>query len=95
MQTHDQYLGRPFETLYFMIIDNISMIMVVSGKYMILMVAITIGCGYVDLFFKKASLSMFVTPNIKAIVVVVIINLWLFSDQFYVFRQMMQRLGYE
>lgn len=95
MQSHDQYLGRPFETLYFMIIDSISMIMVVSGKYIILMVAITIGCGYVDLFFKKASLSMFVTPNIKAIVVVVIINLWLFSDQFYVFRQMMQRLGYE
>ncbi|MBF4249234.1 type III secretion system apparatus protein VscT2, partial [Vibrio anguillarum] len=36
-----------------------------------------------------------VTTSIKAIVVIIIINLWLLSDQFYVFKQMMQKVGYE
>nr|MBF4376905.1 type III secretion system apparatus protein VscT2 [Vibrio anguillarum] len=26
---------------------------------------------------------------------IIIINLWLLSDQFYVFKQMMQKVGYE
>ncbi|EGR1326859.1 type III secretion system apparatus protein VscT2, partial [Vibrio parahaemolyticus] len=43
----------------------------------------------------KASLSMFVTPNIKSIVVIIIINLWVLHDQFYIFEQMMWKLGYE
>ncbi|MBF4381718.1 type III secretion system apparatus protein VscT2, partial [Vibrio anguillarum] len=94
-QTQNQDINNPFETLYFMIVDSLSMMMVVSGKYIILMLTITVGCGYVDLFFKKASLSMFVTTSIKAIVVIIIINLWLLSDQFYVFKQMMQKVGYE
>ncbi|TQP92235.1 type III secretion system apparatus protein VscT2, partial [Vibrio cholerae] len=88
-------ISHPFETLYFMIVDSLSMMMVVSGKYLILMIVITVGCGYIDLFFKKASLSMFVTINVKAIVIVIILNLWLLSDQFYVFKQMMQKVGYE
>lgn len=95
MHTHDEYISHPFETLYFMIVDSLSMMMVVSGKYLILMIVITVGCGYIDLFFKKASLSMFVTINVKAIVIVIILNLWLLSDQFYVFKQMMQKVGYE
>ncbi|ELT7571291.1 type III secretion system apparatus protein VscT2 [Vibrio cholerae] len=95
IQTQNQDINNPFETLYFMIVDSLSMMMVVSGKYIILMLTITIGCGYVDLFFKKASLSMFVTTSIKAIVVIIVINLWLLSDQFYVFRQMVQKVGYE
>ncbi|ASU22410.1 type III secretion system apparatus protein VscT2 [Vibrio qinghaiensis] len=92
---HSDYINHPFETLYFMIVDSLSMVMIVSGKYIILMMAITVGCGYIDLFFKKASISMFITMNIKAIVIVIILNLWLFSDQFYVFKQMMQKVGYE
>ena len=71
------------------------MLVVVSGKYIVLMIAITVCCGYVDLFFKKASLSQFVTPNIKAVLVVILLNLWFLNDQFYVFKQLMQKVGYE
>ncbi|EJG0413081.1 type III secretion system apparatus protein VscT2 [Vibrio parahaemolyticus] len=78
-----------------MLVDNLQMALIVSGKYIILMLVITICCGYLDLFFKKASLSMFVTPNIKSIVVIIIINLWVLHDQFYLFEQMMWKLGYE
>ncbi|MGR5250348.1 type III secretion system apparatus protein VscT2 [Vibrio aestuarianus] len=84
-----------FEDLFFLIVDSLKMMVIVSGKYMILMLTITVCCGYIDLFFKKASLSLFVTPNLKAIVVVLLLNLWFFHDQFYVFKQMMEKMGYE
>lgn len=84
-----------FEHLFFLITDSLCMLVVVSGKYIVLMIAITVCCGYVDLFFKKASLSQFVTPNIKAVLVVILLNLWFLNDQFYVFKQLMQKVGYE
>ncbi|WP_341665355.1 type III secretion system apparatus protein VscT2 [Vibrio sp.] len=84
-----------FEALYFLVTDSLTMMVIVAGKYIIIMLTITVCCGYVDLFFKKASLSLFVTPNIKAIVVIVLLNLWLLHDQFYVFKQMMHEVGYD
>ncbi|EMV0268901.1 type III secretion system apparatus protein VscT2 [Vibrio parahaemolyticus] len=84
-----------FSSLYQTVVENMQMILIISGKYIILMLVITICCGYLDLFFKKASLSMFVTPNIKSIVIVILLNIWLFHDQFYVFNKMMKSLGYE
>ncbi|GHW43734.1 putative Spa29, component of the Mxi-Spa secretion machinery [Vibrio cholerae] len=84
-----------FEVLYHTMVEYLQMILIITGKYIILMLAITICCGYLDLFFKKASLSMFVTPNIKSIVIVILLNIWLFHDQFYVFNKMMQSLGYD
>ncbi|AVI67742.1 type III secretion system apparatus protein VscT2 [Shewanella sp. WE21] len=84
-----------FDTLYFYITDSLTMMAMVTGKYIIIMISITICCGYVDLFFKKASLSMSTTADIKAISVIVIINLWLLQDQFYVFKEIMKRAGYE
>ncbi|GEM77466.1 hypothetical protein [Vibrio sagamiensis] len=84
-----------FEQFFFLITDSLTMMVVVSGKYIIILLAITICCGYVDLFFKKASLSLFVTPNIKAIVVIILLNLWFLHDQFYVFKQMMTKVGYD
>ena len=84
-----------FEEFFFLITDSLTMMVVVSGKYIIILLAITICCSYVDLFFKKASLSLFVTPNIKAIVVIILLNLWFLHDQFYVFIQMMRKVGYE
>ncbi|AYV25057.1 type III secretion system apparatus protein VscT2 [Vibrio mediterranei] len=88
-------LSLDFESLFFLITDSLKVMVIVAGKYVVIMLMITVCCGYVDLFFKKASLSLFVTPNIKAIVVVILLNLWLFSDQFYVFKQMMQKVGYD
>ncbi|MQC47362.1 type III secretion system apparatus protein VscT2, partial [Vibrio parahaemolyticus] len=32
---------------------------------------------------------------IKSIVIVILLNIWLFHDQFYVFNKMMKSLGYE
>ncbi|WP_188014094.1 type III secretion system apparatus protein VscT2 [Photobacterium damselae] len=84
-----------FVTLYQTLVDHMLMVLIVTGKYIILMLVITMCCGYLDLFFKKASLSMFVTPNIKSIVIVILLNIWLFHDQFYVFNKMMQSLGYD
>lgn len=84
-----------FVTLYQTLVDHMQMLLIVTGKYIILMLVITMCCGYLDLFFKKASLSMFVTPNIKSIVIVILLNIWLFHDQFYVFNKMMQSLGYD
>nr|BAJ39843.1 putative type III secretion system apparatus protein VscT2 [Vibrio mimicus] len=84
-----------FSSLYQTVVENMQMILIISGKYIILMLVITMCCGYLDLFFKKASLSMFVTPNIKSIVIVILLNIWLFHDQFYVFNKMMKSLGYE
>lgn len=84
-----------FSSLYHTVVEHMQMIVIITGKYIILMLVITMCCGYLDLFFKKASLSMFVTPNIKSIVIIVLLNIWLFHDQFYVFDKMMQSLGYE
>ncbi|PIW62247.1 type III secretion system apparatus protein VscT2 [Shewanella sp. CG12_big_fil_rev_8_21_14_0_65_47_15] len=84
-----------FDTLYFYITDSLTMMAMVTGKYIILLLCITICCGYVDLFFKKASLSISTTADIKAITVIIILNLWLLQDQFYVFKQIMKKAGYE
>ncbi len=84
-----------FDTLYFYITDSLTMMTIVTGKYIILLLCITICCGYVDLFFKKASLSMSTTADIKAITVIIILNMWLLQDQFYVFNQIMKKAGYE
>ncbi|MEZ9891693.1 type III secretion system apparatus protein VscT2 [Vibrio lentus] len=92
--SNETNLNLDFESLFFLITDSLKMTVIVAGKYIIIMLAITVCCGYVDLFFKKASLSLFVTPNIKAIVVIILLNLWLLNDQFYVFKQMMQKVGY-
>ncbi|EPJ2794577.1 type III secretion system apparatus protein VscT2 [Vibrio parahaemolyticus] len=88
-------LQTDFAQLFFLITDCLGMLVVVSGKYIVLMIATTVCCGYVDLFFKKASLSQFVTPNVKAVLVVILLNLWFLNDQFYVFKQLMQKVGYE
>lgn len=84
-----------FDTLYFYITDSLTMMAMVTGKYMVLLLCITICCGYVDLFFKKASLSISTTADIKAITMIIILNLWLLQDQFYVFKQIMKKAGYE
>ncbi|MFW7525791.1 type III secretion system apparatus protein VscT2 [Vibrio ostreicida] len=94
-QGNEPNVDLDFEALFFLITDSLKMMVIVAGKYIIIMLSITVCCGYVDLFFKKASLSLFVTPNIKAIVVIVLLNLWLLHDQFYVFKQMMQKVGYD
>ncbi|EOK5956047.1 MULTISPECIES: type III secretion system apparatus protein VscT2 [Vibrio harveyi group] len=88
-------LQTDFAQLFFFITDSLGMLVVVSGKYIVLMIVTTVCCGYVDLFFKKASLSQFVTPNVKAVLVVILLNLWFLNDQFYVFKQLMQKVGYE
>ncbi|MBE4089735.1 type III secretion system apparatus protein VscT2 [Vibrio parahaemolyticus] len=88
-------LQTDFAKLFFFITDSLGMLVVVSGKYIVLMIVTTVCCGYVDLFFKKASLSQFVTPNVKAVLVVILLNLWFLNDQFYVFKQLMQKVGYE
>ncbi|EKO3870272.1 type III secretion system apparatus protein VscT2 [Vibrio harveyi] len=88
-------LRTDFVQLFLSITDCLGMLVVVSGKYIVLMIAVTVCCGYVDLFFKKASLSMFVTTNVKAVLVVILLNLWFLNDQFYVFKQLMQKVGYE
>jgi hypothetical protein len=75
-----------FTGLYGHIVNYMAVIFVVFGKYLILLVAITVCCGMVDLFFKKASLSLFVSPNVKAIVVVIILCLWFLDDQRYMFN---------
>ncbi|EHY0935229.1 type III secretion system apparatus protein VscT2 [Vibrio cholerae] len=93
-----RHMAQPemsFATLYQTVVEHMQMILIITGKYIILMLVITMCCGYLDLFFKKASLSMFVTPNIKSIVIVILLNIWLFHDQFYVFNKMMQSLGYD
>lgn len=93
-----RHMAQPemsFATLYQIVVEHMQMILIITGKYIILMLVITMCCGYLDLFFKKASLSMFVTPNIKSIVIVILLNIWLFHDQFYVFNKMMQSLGYD
>ncbi len=94
----NRHVAQPemsFEMLYQTVVENMQMILIITGKYIILMLVITVCCGYLDLFFKKASLSMFVTPNIKSIVIIILLNIWLFHDQFYVFNKMMQSLGYD
>ncbi|HHY0446983.1 TPA: type III secretion system apparatus protein VscT2 [Vibrio parahaemolyticus] len=88
-------LQTDFAKLFYFITDSLGMLVVVSGKYIVLMIVTTVCCGYVDLFFKKASLSQFVTPNVKAVLVVILLNLWFLNDQFYVFKQLMQKVGYE
>ncbi|EGQ9436823.1 type III secretion system apparatus protein VscT2 [Vibrio cholerae] len=84
-----------FATLYQTVVGHMQMIFIITGKYIILLLVITMCCGYLDLYFKKASLSLFVTSNIKSIVIVILLNIWLFHDQFYVFNKMMQSLGYD
>ncbi|ENM5747746.1 type III secretion system apparatus protein VscT2 [Vibrio mimicus] len=84
-----------FATLYQTVVEHMQMIFIITGKYIILLLVITMCCGYLDLYFKKASLSLFVTSNIKSIVIVILLNIWLFHDQFYVFNKMMQSLGYD
>lgn len=88
-------LHSDFAVLFFLITDSLAILMVVSCKYIVLMISVTVCCGYVDLFFKKASLSQFVTPNMKAVLVVILLNLWFLNDQFYVFKLLMQKVGYQ
>ncbi|MCX8986112.1 hypothetical protein NLN93_25745, partial [Citrobacter portucalensis] len=78
-----------------LIVDNLKMILIVSGKYMIVMLIITQCGGFIDLFFKKASLSMSVSPNTKAIIIVLLLDLWLLHDQLYIFKKMVFNMGYE
>lgn len=83
-----------FESLYNLITDSMKMMFVVAGKYIILLLTVTICSGYIDLFFKKASLSTFVTPNIKSIMIMFLLNIWFFHDIEYVFTEMMEKMGY-
>ncbi|EGQ8442533.1 type III secretion system apparatus protein VscT2 [Vibrio cholerae] len=76
-----------FTELYDSIVSALMTSLIVSAKYIIVFVVISIACGYVDIFFKKASLSIFITPNIKAIVVVLLLSMWFISDVFYIFSQ--------
>ena len=91
----EQGANVSFDTLYFYITDSLTMMAIVAGKYIILLLCMTICCGYVDLFFKKASLSISISADIKAITVIIILNLWLLQDQFYVFKKIMEKAGYE
>ena len=42
-----------FQFLFYFIVDSLKMMMIVTGKYIIIMIIITISLGYIDLFFKK------------------------------------------
>ncbi len=84
-----------FDTLYFYITDSLGMMAIVTGKYIILMLVLSICSGFIDLFFKKAALSGSTSADIKAIAVISIINLWFLQDQHYIFTQLMKKAGYE
>ena len=84
-----------FDTLFFYITDSLGMMAIVTGKYIILMLVLSICSGVIDLFFKKAALSGSTSADIKAIAVISIINLWFLQDQHYIFTQLMKKAGYE
>ncbi|EKT60096.1 hypothetical protein [Providencia sneebia] len=77
-----------FKQLYFIISEYMKMAALVSSKYIIAIIAISICVAMVDLFFKKASLSSFVSSSLKAILLMILLNTWFFSDQFYLFQKM-------
>ncbi|MGM7747735.1 type III secretion system apparatus protein VscT2 [Yersinia enterocolitica] len=74
--------------LYFLIVNYLKMTVIVASKYIIAIISISISVAMVDLFFKKASLSTFVTANLKAMLVIILLNTWFFNDQLYLFQKM-------
>ncbi|HHL2502274.1 TPA: type III secretion system apparatus protein VscT2 [Yersinia enterocolitica] len=76
------------KNFYFLIVDYLKMTVIVGSKYMIVILSISVCVAMIDLFFKKSSLSTFVTVNLKAMLVIVLLNTWFFSDQLYLFQKM-------
>ncbi|RTZ16935.1 type III secretion system apparatus protein VscT2 [Vibrio aquaticus] len=87
-QSYEVNIAPGFEELYSFIIDCLSIILMLSGKYIIIMLMVSFSFALIDIYFKKASFSMFVTSDIKAIAVIIALNAWLFSDVNYVYERL-------
>ncbi|MGS0629842.1 hypothetical protein BDD30_1493 [Photorhabdus asymbiotica] len=83
-----EYSDMDFQRLYFLIVGYLKMTAIVASKYMIVIISISICVVMVDLFFKKSSLSIFVTADLKTILVIILLNTWFFNDQLYLFQKM-------
>ncbi|OCQ52864.1 hypothetical protein Ppb6_01923 [Photorhabdus australis subsp. thailandensis] len=83
-----EYNDIDFQRLYFLIVGYLKMTAIVASKYMIVIISISICVVMVDLFFKKSSLSIFVTADLKTILVIILLNTWFFNDQLYLFQKM-------
>ncbi|WP_394201506.1 type III secretion system apparatus protein VscT2 [Shewanella waksmanii] len=75
-----------FERLFYYIVDNLILLALVSAKYIIVILCIAMACGFLDLFFKKASLSISISTDMKTLALVILINLWFLNDMYYVFN---------
>lgn len=69
------------------IIEYLKLAMILSGKYIAIMISVSICIAMVDLFFKKISLSSFIASNIKAIMIILFMNIWFFHDLNYFFQK--------
>ncbi|EKT64631.1 hypothetical protein [Providencia burhodogranariea] len=81
-----------FKQLYFIIAEYMKLAALVSSKYIVAIISIAICVAMVDLFFKKVSLSSFVASDLKAIILIILLNMWFFSDQEYLFQKMTEGL---
>lgn len=81
-----------FKQLYFIIAEYMKLAALVSSKYIVAIMAIAICVAMVDLFFKKASLSSFIASDLKAMILIILLNMWFFSDQEYLFQKMTEGL---
>lgn len=83
------------QNLYVFLAESMRMLAVVAGKYLIVILGVTITLSVTDVFFKNASFSISIATDLKGILIVIMLNYWFFSDQFYVFETMMSNLNYE
>ncbi len=83
------------QNLYVFLAESMRMLAVVAGKYLIVILGVTVTLAMTDVFFKNASFSISIATDIKGILIVIMLNYWFFSDQFYVFETMMSNLNYE
>ncbi|NUW68080.1 type III secretion system apparatus protein VscT2 [Vibrio coralliilyticus] len=89
-ESGDNILFPDFYEVYQYVVSALKTSAIVSGKYIVSMLCVVICVGCVDLFFKKASLSVPLTPNVQSILVVTLVNLWLFDDQFYLYEKLIE-----
>ncbi|AWS50767.1 type III secretion system apparatus protein VscT2 [Providencia rettgeri] len=87
-----EYGSNYFEKIYFIIVEYMKIAALISSKYMIAIISISVCVAMVDLFFKKASLSSFLSSDLKAILLIILLNTWFFSDQIYLFKNMTEGL---
>lgn len=83
------------QNLYVFLAESMRVLSVVAGKYLIVILALTVTLSMVDVFFKNASFSISIATDLKGILIIIMLNYWFFSDQFYVFETMMSNLNYE